>query len=350
LSGHFDVVKYLTVYRRKQSPWWWIAYWDGSKQKRVFESTPFRLDDPQGKRKALNFATPKARLAGVDKGEGGIDRWERWVDDMLLRKYGGRPKTYSRMRGGWQQWRTFLQETGVFVPRGLQYRHILDFIEWRSSQRKQSSGRQVSKNTALCDVRVMSVILGEAVKLGFADGNVAARTGIPKDKPEEKPEIADEEIATIRKELESRPEWMRVSFEIAIHQGCRLNATQVLMSGVDLKSGTIQFREKRNLVFTAPLHPKLRPMMEKIKADKRRVACEHPKMAAKEWHNFFREVNLPHLCFHCTRVTVVTRMARAGVPIQQAMAFVGHASTTIHKIYQRLKPADAAAAVAALNY
>jgi hypothetical protein len=31
---------------------------------------------------------------------------------------------------------------------------------------------------------------------------------------------------------------------------------------------------------------------------------------------------------------------RSGVPMAQAMAYVGHASTLIHKIYQRLQPAD----------
>jgi len=343
-------MKYVTVYQRKQSPWWWIAYWDPAKMKRVYEATPYRLNDPQGKRRALNYASPKSKLAEVERGEKGMDRWERWVDDMLLRKYGPRPKTYKRMAGGWQQWQAFLMEFGVHVPRGLQYRHVLDFVSWRTAQTKPSSGKQVSKNTALCDVRVMSVILGEAVKLGYADENVAARTGIPKDKADEKPEITADEIAMIRKGLESRPEWMRISFEIALHQGCRLTATQVHMAGVDLKAGTIQFREKRGLIFTTQLHPDLRPLMESLKAQKKRLACEHPPMPAKKWHDFFRELDLGHLCFHCTRVTVVTRMARAGVPIQQAMAFVGHASTTIHKIYQRLKPADAAAAVAALNY
>ena len=57
-------------------------------------------------------------------------------------------------------------------------------------------------------------------------------------------------------------------------------------------------------------------------------------MAAKDTsHFFFKDIDLSHLCFHSTRVTVVTRMARRGVPIQQAMAFVGHASTLIHKIH-----------------
>jgi integrase len=59
------------------------------------------------------------------------------------------------------------------------------------------------------------------------------------------------------------------------------------------------------------------------------------------WMRFFREINLPHLCFHCTRVTFITRGARAGVPESAMMKLVNHASKEVHRIYQRLAPADA---------
>ena len=41
--------------------------------------------------------------------------------------------------------------------------------------------------------------------------------------------------------------------------------------------------------------------------------------------------------FSRTRVSVVTRLAEARVNEQQAMAYVGHASTTIHGVYQKVK-------------
>ena len=49
---------------------------------------------------------------------------------------------------------------------------------------------------------------------------------------------------------------------------------------------------------------------------------------------------MPHLCFHSTRVTVVTRLAREHHPIYETKAYVGHASDTIHAVYQRLSPPD----------
>lgn len=41
-------------------------------------------------------------------------------------------------------------------------------------------------------------------------------------------------------------------------------------------------------------------------------------------------------------MTVITRLARSGVPEAKAMKFVGHASTEIHRIYQRLSVDDLA--------
>jgi hypothetical protein len=58
---------------------------------------------------------------------------------------------------------------------------------------------------------------------------------------------------------------------------------------------------------------------------------------------------LRHLCFHCTRVTVITRLCRANVSESQAMRFVGHASETIHRVYQRLRAEDVSACVSALR-
>ena len=45
----------------------------------------------------------------------------------------------------------------------------------------------------------------------------------------------------------------------------------------------------------------------------------------------------------------ISSLKRAGVPISLAMAYVGHANETIHRVYQRLKPGDVGPAVAALS-
>jgi len=347
-------MKYASVHQRAGSPRWRISFFCPIRQKRVHETTPFLLTDPQGRRKALTFAAEKSKFAIADRASAGADRWERWVDDFLTQRYAGREKTSARMVYAWHQWRSYLFEKGVRVPRGLDYRTVLGFIDWRRAQVKPSSGRVVSLNTALCDVRVMSVIMREAMRRDFAESNHCEKLGIAKDPAKQKPEMTGAEIATIRAALVDRPEWMRTSFEIALHQGCRLRETSVPLADIDLERKTIRFSAKGRRgtkhVFTTQLHPALEPLVRSLAKAGRPVTCELPQMAAKEWHFFFKGLKLGHLCFHCTRVTVITRMARAGVPISQAMAFVGHASETIHRVYQRRATGDLSRAVGALSF
>ena len=166
----------------------------------------------------------------------------------------------------------------------------------------------------------------------------------------------DAEVALIREKLASEPAWMSLCFEVAIHQGCRLTETAVLQGDIDFDRMTILFRAKGSgyggkHVFTTKLHPRLAKILkEKVPSfsSKDRPIFDLPEMASKDWWTFFRKVGLGHLCFHCTRVTVVTKMTRAGVPIAQAMAYVGHSSMLIHRIYQRLAAQDLSSAVNAI--
>jgi site-specific recombinase XerD len=343
--------KYASVYARARSPYWWVAYWDPRKGKRVGEATPYRVEDFGSKRKALALATEKSQVAHAAKDDQGSN-WEEWVEQWLQLMHRKSQLTLTNYLGRWSHLREYLHDKQVFAPRYLTFEHCMGYVPWRTAQVKKSSGKRPTYNTALHELGLLRRLMREAVRRGYADFNPAEKMGLKKDTPAEKPEITDEEAAQIREALKTAPEWMQVSFEIAMHQGCRLKETQVPLSCVDLESNPpcIQFHAKHGKIFTTRLHPALIPMMKKFKQEKRKVTCVHPPMAAKEWHFFFKDtVKLPHLCFHCTRVTVVTKMARAGVPIQKAMAYVGHASEVIPKVYQRLKPSDVDDAIAALS-
>lgn len=343
--------KFTSVYERKDSQYLWIAYWCPEKRKRVAEATPYSKNDFGSRRKALALATEKSQIAHAAKEDEGSN-WEEWVEQWLNLMHRKSKLTLTNYLGRWSHLRQYLSEKGIYAPRYLNFDTCMKYVEWRTSQVKPSSKKSPTYNTALHELGLLRRIMREAVRRGYADHNPAEKMGLKKDTPDEKPEITDEEAAQIREALKTQPEWMQVSFEIAMYQGCRLKETQVPLSCVDLdsKPPRIQFHAKHGKIFTTQLHPALVPMMTKFKAEKRKVTCVHPPMAAKEWHFFFKDtVKLPHLCFHCTRVTVVTKMARAGVPIQKAMAYVGHASEVIHKVYQRLKPADVDDAIAALS-
>ncbi|MEP6669682.1 MAG: tyrosine-type recombinase/integrase [Chthoniobacter sp.] len=191
--------------------------------------------------------------------------------------------------------------------------------------------------------------MNEAIRQGMASTNPSARLGLKKGPTKEKPEITDDEIAAIRSALATRPEWMRTCFEIAIHQGCRFAETCLPLSNVDLERNRITFHAKGGKTFTTLLHDALIPLFTRLRKEGHTRSFDMPAQTGREWTRFFRKIGLRHLCFHSTRVTVVTRLCRAGVTESQAMRFVGHASETIHRIYQRLRAEDVSACVSALR-
>ena len=355
--------KDATLYSRARSPYWWIVYWSPKKRERVWKATPFRKDDPTGRKKAHLLAVDKSQEAAAFKGPGKAEFYATWAEDFLRLKYNGpnHAKTLKRYIGAWGWISTYFDEIDLHHPMALTYNHVIGFVAWRSSQARHC-GKLVTKNTALCDVKIISIVQREAVRRGYAQGNPCMQLGIEKAPAKEKAEMTDADIALIRQLLAEREgslpvteQWMTTGFEIAIHHGCRETETSMPMSHIDFISGTIRFTAKgRNgqpKIYTNKVHPNLLPRLQALKAAGATMTCVLPAMVAKEWHFFFKSrKELSHLCFHCTRVSVITRLARAGVPIQQAMRYVGHASQTVHKIYQKLKAEDLSACSAALTF
>ena len=65
-----------------------------------------------------------------------------------------------------------------------------------------------------------------------------------------------------------------------------------------------------------------------------------PFQPSRKWGHFFKMLGLDHLCFHCSRVTKVTRLRREGVPREVAMRLVNHSSELIHLLYDRHRVDD----------
>ncbi|HYC69996.1 MAG TPA: tyrosine-type recombinase/integrase [Opitutaceae bacterium] len=349
-----------SAFPRKGRPHWTITYLCAETGDWRQEATPFRLSDPTGKTKALRLAESKAAEYFRTRAGHRRESWAAWAPQFIREHAKGSPLTLGRYEQAWDQWRTFLADAKVHRPGLLTFQHVLDFIRWRTGQKKPS-GRKVSRNTALLDVKVMGLVMREAVRRSFALTNPAAATGLRRDRPKEKAPLTAEEIARIRAALDKREgrlpiteRWMTVSFEIALHQGCRLRETSLPLEDIDLERRTITFRAKgRNgepHVFTTALNPALLPLVQELRAARSGLTCTLPRFAAKEWWQLRKEIGLGHTTFHATRVTVVTRLARQGVPIQQAMRFVGHSSRIVHQIYQKLAAEDLSKCTAALDF
>jgi len=337
-----------SLYQRNRSPFWWIKYRNGA-GKTCYESTGYRYGTASETAKARQLKARKTQEEADTARVSNAEFFDHWVLTFLETRYGKRPNTLTKYRQSWNAISAYLESLNLRRPRQVKREHVMGFLAWRQKPPRDSGMRSVCLNSAILDTKVWRIIMFEAVAREYTMTNPCSRLQIAADDPEEKHEISAEEEILIRDLLKTQPEWMRISFEIAMHQGCRFSETCVLLKDVDLDRNQITFTIKGGKRHTTKLIPALRPLFERLKAEGRETAFDMPDQRARPWHRFFHKKGLGHLSFHCTRVTVITRLARAGVPEQQAMRFIGHATLEVHRVYQKLKTDDLDACVAVLN-
>lgn len=330
------------LYKKARSPFWYVVYFDADK-KEVHRSTGLRTDDPNdtAKAKALRAELESKEYHRVPVVNS--ESWDAWVPKYLQRHCETK-RTLERYNGNWKWLALWLQTQRLHSPRAITYRNALDYIDWRTSFKKRS-GRTVGRNTAVMELKLLAMILGEAVRLGYAEANPLLSLKLKRDKSAKKPEFTNEEIKKIRDALTTEPEWMQFAFEISLHTGCRLRETRLPVECLDFVENKIIFPSPKggeDRAFSIPMPSALRPLLERIRKSERKFTLEFPFQPSRRWQQFFVKNEMPHLCFHCLRVTYVNRLRRAGVPREAAMRLVNHASEFVHKVYQREKVDDVA--------
>ena len=142
--------------------------------------------------------------------------------------------------------------------------------------------------------------------------------------------------------LEHEQEWMR----LRVSRSCLTPAAGYV--GHDFECRSLDFdrmaitfespKGGRSKAFTRPLPTALestfRPLCD------RAFSHDFPAQPSRGFQNFFKRVCIRHVCFHCLRVSYVTRLHRAAVPVSAAMRLINHSSEAVHRIYQRLNVED----------
>jgi len=344
------------LYKRKDGPYLWLKSKVGGVEKQ--ESTGLRADNAEHRRRAKQILYKKQLEESEAEDVTITAKGWAWVEPFLRLKYSA-PESAGTLGVYLQAWRPlseFLDENDIENPRQFMREHCALYFSWRKKRAEETS-RPVGANVIAKNISFFAnVVLAEAMKRGWITVNVALDPGFPREKVREKPVLTAEHDAIIREIIEKERDpiikhMLHVSFEISRHQGCRLAETRMNLSDVDLARKEIRFHAKGGKVFTTALHPNLVPLFEQLRREKRAVTWEpkpaSPKAparwASRVWSEFFHEdakLSNGGISFHCTRVTVVTELARAGVSLSQAMRFVGHASELVHAIYQRLQADD----------
>jgi integrase len=330
------------LYRKTRSPFWYVVYFDADK-KEVHRSTGLRADNPNetAKAKALRaeLESKEHHRVPVVNSEG----WDTWVPKYLERHCES-TLTLERYNTSWKWLSLWLQTQRFHSPRVITYRNALEYVDWRTTFKKKS-GKSVGRNTAIMELKLFAMIMGEAVRLGHADANPLVSLKLRRDKSPKKPELIDKEISEIREALKEEPEWMQTAFDISLHTGCRLRETRLPMTCIDFKENKITFPTPKGgeeRAFSVPMPSALRLLFERLRKTKQKFTLEFPFQPSRRWQQFFLKIKKPHLCFHCLRVTYVNRLRRAGVPREAAMRLVNHSSELIHQVYQREKVEDVA--------
>jgi len=326
-----------SLYPRAGSPYWQLRTRIEGRWR--CENTGLRLDSASDTKKAKILAAERSYLEATSRPLKLGDGWS-WVPKWLRHVATGKTLECYDLR--WRHLARFLALKKLGHPRALRHEDGQDYIEWRTEHARPRSGKAISRNTAIAEIKLLKTVLDQAVARELADKNVLAGLKLRRDDPAEKPEITFEEQAQIEASLVREPLWMRRSWAIAMATGCRLRETRLHPRQINMAAGTIEFTSPkggRKKAYAIPMPAAIRPLCAAIVRSKQ-PALEFPFQPSRQWGLFFARLGLEHLCFHCSRVTFITRLAREGAPLAVAMRLVNHASTAIHRIYQRVRLDD----------
>lgn len=342
----------------KRGRFWWIKYRHPRTGEIRYESSGLLVGSTKHARKIMELVAERTLAERRSRGIVAKERWFRWVPTFLDERYRNKPQSRLRYRIAWNTIRQFLDVRQILAPRFLTREDCYAYIEWRQADDPRRMRYRAGHNTALLEIKTLGMVMKEAVFRGYAPANPCRELGIQRLPGKIKSALNEEEITTIRKCIAEQPEPMRTflsnSFEIARYQGCRLSETHLNpMRDVDIEVRRITFRAKGGKTHVTRLHDKLVPLFRELRGAGVTETYVRPKSPAKTWYNFLRSTGVkdsnPNLCFHSTRVLVATELARANVHESKAMRYLGHASTTVHRSYQRLRPDDLGDAVDAIS-
>lgn len=347
-----------SLYKQKKSSYWWIKYRDPETGKTTRRSTKLRIGTQSTYRAALELVathTLKERQTWVGAEAG----WQTWVPDYIKQIHATSPGTLQRYINGWDWLIEYFTEKEIKNPRMLTRAACISYVSWRKqSHLRGGKSKPLSTNTALLELRLLSTLMNEAVRREYTHFNPATKLGIKKATPSEKDEMTDRHITIIRDEISKRlasatsahekatSHFLNISFEIALHQGCRMNETFLALDDIDITAMTIRFRTpKGGQPYTTALNPALVPMITELRKSGRTTTYQRPAQPSLCWWVFFNFLRRNHdgfarVSFHSTRVTCISRLERAGAPEVAVCRLVNHAGTAIHRIYRRTTTAE----------
>lgn len=265
-------------------------------------------------------------------------RWNHWVTAYLAERYRNTPRHHYNVYLVWNKLREFLTLTQIDYPAQLRYVHVVNLRE-RFAAGRPPAKKPLSASSIYTYLNIFSIIMDEAVRREYAIQNPLQKLEVSRSKIKLKPEITDAHLLTIARAVQRKPQWMQAQFMISNYTGCRLHETYLPVTCINLETNELHFpKTKTDKPFSVPIHPELRPFLEKLVKAGATHTYPDPKLRphsmSLRWCRFFKNLGMPYT-FHCFRVTFINRGRRAGIDRYTMMKLVGHNSETVHEIYSR---------------
>ena len=357
-----------TIYRRKDSKFWWLRIKRGGRWKS--EKTDWLIGDRAGEKKAKALAAQRT-LEEMAKGRVLTGHFDDWVEAWLMERYGARPtSTYGdySLRWGWlSRW---MKEIGITHPTELTRASLSQYRQWRAPENQKGhnpGGKSGTRNkgarlnTVIQEIRFLGLVLAEAKARGYCTDIVTLKLGWQSEEKREYEPWTDEEVAKALKASENLPkklQWIRPALILGTYQASRGAQTAVPLTAFNFETGMIHWPKhvmkgkKRDWV--QPLDPRaavlLKPIVEARRAAGKKTLADLPTvLRGLDMRHFLDGLGIPKV-HHGLRATWITKAALANVPQAAAMAFVHHASDSVHRIYQRVKPAQSAAFLSQISF
>jgi hypothetical protein len=319
-------------------------------------STGCRRGLDADRRRALEIRNQKEALELRGRLDHAGMAWSAWVPQFIADRYAESPGTRDRLQGIWKTLALWLEHIDVRTPRQLRREHCLGYIRWRREAGHMNAhdgrGQPVAHNTALLEIKILNIILTEAVHRRFIEWSPAWKLGIKKLPARQKGILTPRHIAVIRAEIaalhaaavtaedKSLAEYFDHSFEIALAQGCRLAETWIPLSRVNLRTRTVLLQVKGGTFDERSLNPALVPLFERLLAAGRTHSYERPRMASFLWFKFFdrlraKDASFHNISHHSCRGTVKSYLEQHWVAESVAMKLTGSRDVGVHRTNYR---------------
>ena len=352
--GHMASLYRRTVAGAK-SPFWWCKWKNPDTGKVERFSTGFRTGDGNDYTKARQERDRRTTLENLRGTRVAHQNpFADWVVEYLNASHASAPRTLQRYLGEWSTLADFLDSLRLACPGQVTRQHCLSYPAWRKARPHRNGSKPVCNNTVILELKLLRKILNEAVTRGFIPYNPALRLKLKGDPPRPKDELSGEHVRLIQAHLARRTEraaspderavadFLTVSFEIARLQGIRLSETYIALKDIDLDNHTMWVMGKGRKLEELNINPELLPLFARLKREGRTFTYQRPAMPSLKWHKVFSSLRRQHpdfrnLSFHSTRVTVISRLERAGASEAVVMKTVLHSSSTVHRVYRKIK-------------